>query len=150
MSCVTVVCICVCVCVLLRAAVSAGYSVLLFLLVCYMPYRDDISREAWPRRNVYWSRPSVCLLLAAFPCYWTDPDVTWRNDSGCPLVVHYWVDLQSVHRFRCYDSTAPTTKCQRVLVLALRLVALIEQINTEGDDDDDDDDYFFSFSSIQH
>jgi len=21
--------------------------------------------------------------------------------------VHYWVDLQSVHRFRCYDNIAP-------------------------------------------
>jgi len=39
-----------------------------------------ISREAWPRRNVYWSRPSVCLCvylsLVAFPHYCsTDPDV---------------------------------------------------------------------------
>jgi len=42
-----------------------------------------------------------------------------------------------------YDNIAPNAKCQRVLVLALRLVALIEQINTEGDDDDDDDYYFF-------
>ena len=22
----------------------------------------------------------------------------------CPLVVHYWADLQSVHEFRCYDN----------------------------------------------
>ena len=21
----------------------------------------------------------------------------------CPLVVHYWADLESVHGFRCYD-----------------------------------------------
>jgi len=33
-----------------------------------------------------------------------DPDVTWRNSRGCPLVVHYWADLQSVHGFRCCDS----------------------------------------------
>jgi len=25
-----------------------------------------------------------------------------------PLVVHYWVDLQSVHEFFCYDSVART------------------------------------------
>jgi len=24
---------------------------------------------------------------------------------GCPLVVHYWADLQPVHGFRCYDNT---------------------------------------------
>ena len=52
-----------------------------------------IAREAKPRRNAYWSRPSVCLSvslsLAAFPHYCTDPDVNWENGSGCPLVVHY-------------------------------------------------------------
>jgi len=36
---------------------------------------------------------SVCLPLAAFPHYCTDPDVTWENDRECPLVVHYWTDL---------------------------------------------------------
>jgi len=36
--------------------------------------------------------------------------------------VHYWVDLQSVHKFRCYDNRAPNAKCQRLLVLALFLV----------------------------
>jgi len=25
--------------------------------------------------------------------------------GGCPLAVHYWADLQSVHGFRCYDNT---------------------------------------------
>jgi len=42
----------------------------------------------------------------------------------CPLVVHYWADLQSVHGVRCYDNIAPNAKCQRVLVLALCLVLL--------------------------
>jgi len=32
---------------------------------------------------------SVCLSLAAFPHYCTDPDVTWGNGTGCLLVVHY-------------------------------------------------------------
>jgi len=48
-------------------------------------------------------RLCVCLSLAAFPHYCTEPDETWRNGRGCPLVVHYWADLQSVHGFRCYD-----------------------------------------------
>jgi len=35
---------------------------------------------------------------------------------GCVLVVHYWLDLQSVHGFRCYDNIiALNAKCQRVL-----------------------------------
>ena len=28
---------------------------------------------------VYWSRPSVCLSLTAFPHYWIDANVTWGN-----------------------------------------------------------------------
>jgi len=65
----------------------------------------------------------VCLSLAAFPHYCTDPDVTWRI-VGVPLVVHYWADLQSVHGFHCCDNIAAKTICQRVLVLALCLVSL--------------------------
>jgi len=43
----------------------------------------------------------------------------WRNGRGCPLVVHYWADLQSVHGFRCCDNREPNAKCQRVLALCL-------------------------------
>ena len=39
-------------------------------------------------------RLCVCLSLAAFPHYCTDPDVTWGNGRGFPLVVRYWADLQ--------------------------------------------------------
>jgi len=49
---------------------------------------------------------SVCLSLASLPHYCTDPDVTWGNGTRCPLVRHYWADLQSVHGFRCYDNIA--------------------------------------------
>ena len=47
---------------------------------------------------------SVCLSAAARPHYCTDPDVTWGSGRGCPLVVHYWADLQSVHGMRCYGN----------------------------------------------
>jgi len=57
----------------------------------------------------------VCLFLAAFSHYCTDPDVTWGNGRGCPLVVHYWTDLQSVHGFRCYDNTARTRNISEYL-----------------------------------
>ena len=48
--------------------------------------------------------PCVCLSIAVCPHYCTDPDVTWGRGRGCPLVVHYWVDLQSVHGLRCYGN----------------------------------------------
>ena len=49
---------------------------------------------------------SVCLSAAVRPHYCTDPDVTWRRGRGCPLVVHYWADLQSGHGLRCYGNNA--------------------------------------------
>jgi len=39
----------------------------------------------------------------------------WELGRGCPLVVHYCVDLQSVHRFRCYDNIARTWNVRNCL-----------------------------------
>jgi len=50
-------------------------------------------------------RVCVCLSVAACPHYCTDPDVTWGSGRGCPLVVHCWADLQSVHGLRCCGNT---------------------------------------------
>ena len=47
---------------------------------------------------------SVCLSAAVRPHYFTDLDVTWGRGRDCPLVVHYWADLQSVHGLRCYGN----------------------------------------------
>ena len=47
------------------------------------------------------------------------PSCNLGNSRGCPLVVHNWADLQSVHGLCCYDNITPHAKCQRVLVLAL-------------------------------
>ena len=44
------------------------------------------------------------------------------NNRGCPLVVHYWADWQSMHELHCYDNIAPNVKYQRVLVFTLCLV----------------------------
>ena len=49
-------------------------------------------------------RLCVCLSLAAFPHYCTDPDVAWGNGRRFPLVLQRWPHLQSVHGFRCYDN----------------------------------------------
>ena len=40
---------------------------------------------------------------------------------GCPIVVQYWEDLQSVNGFRCYDNIAR----KRNDILALCLVIII-------------------------
>jgi len=67
----------------------------------------------------------VCLSVCPSPHFHTTAwtlDVSWGNGRGCPLVVQYWSDLQSVHGFHCNDNIAPNTKSQRVLVLTLCLV----------------------------
>jgi len=61
---------------------------------------------------------SVCPSIAAFAHDSTDPDATFRNSRRCPLVVHCWAVLQSVHGFRCCDNIATYAKFQPVLVLA--------------------------------
>jgi len=74
-------------------------------------------------KYIYWSWPSVCLSLAAFPHYCTDPGVTCGN-GWMHFSVHYWSVLQSVHGFHCCDNIAPNAKCQWVLVLALWLAII--------------------------
>jgi len=56
------------------------------------------------------TRDCRCVSAAAFPHYCTDPDVTWGNGMECPLVVHFWADLQSMHGFRCYDDNIARTR----------------------------------------
>jgi len=83
-----------------------------------------ILRESQTTQNVLWSLASVCvsvclsvcLSAAACPhnCTDPDPDVTWGHGRGCPLVVHYWVDLQLGHGLRCYGNIT------RTLVTSLR------------------------------
>ena len=53
------------------------------------------------KQDVYWQWPFVCLSCAAFLHYYMDPDVTLRNGRGFPIVVHYWANLQLMHRFCC-------------------------------------------------
>jgi len=45
---------------------------------------------------------SVCLSVRG--CMPTLLYVIWGSGRGCPLVVHYWADLQSVHGLCCYGN----------------------------------------------
>jgi len=69
----------------------------------YIGFSGDRQTEqthSWP-----WA---VCVLSVP---HWIStplhgPGCNLGNARGCPLVVHYWADLQSVHGFRCYDNSA--------------------------------------------
>jgi len=69
----------------------------------------------------------VCVCLSVprhSPTLLHGPGCNMGNGRRCPLVVHYWADLQSVHAFCRYDNIVLNAKWQRVLVLALCLVTL--------------------------
>ena len=62
------------------------------------------------RREMYCGHARLCVCTLSVRGrirlhYCTDPDVTWGSGRGCPLVVHYWADLQSVHGLPCYGNT---------------------------------------------
>jgi len=74
------------------------------------------------------TRVCVSVSLSATAClhYCTDPGVTWGTGRGCPLVVKYWADLQSVHGLRRYGNITRTRNVSEyMLVLALCLVQLV-------------------------
>jgi len=49
---------------------------------------------------------SVCLSVRGrMPTLLHGPGRNMGNGRGCPLVVAYWPDLQSVHGLRCYGNT---------------------------------------------
>jgi len=75
----------------------------------------------------------VCLCVCAFVCLSLrgrmptllhGSGCNLGSGRGCPLVVHYWADLQSVHGLRCYGNIMRTRNVRRVLVLALCLVCI--------------------------
>jgi len=67
------------------------------------------------RREMYigHTRLRVCVSMCRpvrcrMPTLLHGPGCNLGDWKGCPLVVHYWADLQSVHGFPCYDNIART------------------------------------------
>ena len=87
--------------------------VIFYLYFICIVFTFCVSRR---RRKMYCghARLCVCLSAAVLPHYCMDPDVTWGHGRGCPLVVHYWADLQSGHGLRYYGNIT------RTLVRSLR------------------------------
>jgi len=84
---------------------------------------------------VLWSRASVTVCLSTAAClhYCTDPDITCGSGKECPLVVHYWADLQSVHVLHCYGNIARTRNfSEYMLVLSQCLVIFLTVVKKEG------------------
>jgi len=72
----------------------------------------------------------VCVSTSACLHYCTDPDVTWGSGRECPLVVHYWADLQSVHRLRCYGNITRTRNVSEYMLVCLLALCLVIIMHT--------------------
>ena len=71
------------------------------------------------------------MFVATCLHYCTEPDVTWGSGRGCPLVVHYWADMQSVHGLHCYGNITRmlnVSECMLVLTLCLVITVIIIQL----------------------
>jgi len=101
------------------------YSRLPVLIIPVITFR--VSRR---RREMYCGHASLCVCLSAclfvrgrMPILLHGPRCNLGNGRGCPLVVHYWADSQSVHGLRCYGNiTRMRNVSEYVFVLALCLV----------------------------
>ena len=58
------------------------------------------------------------------------PGCNLGNGRGCPLIVHYWADLQSVHGLRCYDNIVRTRNVSECLYSLLCLVNILKELFT--------------------
>ena len=78
---------------------------------------------------MYCGHASLCVCLSVrgrTPTLLHGPGCNLGRGRGCPLVVHYRADLQSVHRLRCYGNITRTQNVSEyMLVLALCIVIII-------------------------
>jgi len=91
------------------------------------------------RREMYCGHPRLCVSVSVCPVcvsdgaaylhYCTHQDVTCESDKGCPLVVHYWADLQSGHGLGCCGSI---TRMQNVGEYILVLAVCLTDRQTDG------------------
>jgi len=77
----------------------------LFITFCVTHSRDEM--------YIGYDHLSVCLSVR--PSLHSHTTARTGGMLGCPLVVHYWADLQSVHKVCCYDSIVQNAKCLHVI-----------------------------------
>jgi len=88
-----------------------------------------VSRRRRRRREMYCGHARMCVCVCLCVCMSVrgrmsallhGPGCNLGSGRGCPLVVHYWVDLQSVHGLRCYGNTSNAWQSPPVILQAHR------------------------------
>jgi len=80
--------------------ISITYNTALLTVITFRVRRS--------RGEMYIGHGRLCICLSIprrIPTLLHGPRCKLGNGRACPIVVHYWTDLQSVHGFRCYDVT---------------------------------------------
>ena len=80
------------------------------------------TRHSRGKMYVRHSRLYYVSVPRHIPTLLNTPGCNLGEWKGVPSSCVYWVDLQSVHWFDCYNNTVPNAKCQQLLELARWLV----------------------------
>jgi len=108
--CATVMCVRTSSCFespLLSAAEAEKYCRMAICVITFC-----VSRR---RGKMYCGHARLCLpVRGRTPTLLHGPGCNLGHGRGCPIVVHYWADLQSGHGLRCYGNKT------RTLVASLR------------------------------
>jgi len=78
-------------------------------------------------QNVLWSHGSVCLCDSPRPHAYI---IVLGSGRGCPLVVHYWAHLQSVHGLRCYGNITRMRNVSEYMLTVLTLCLVLHSVYT--------------------
>ena len=92
----------------MQTAESENTNVRLILLVKVLIITFCMSRRL---HKMYCGHARLCVYLSVrgrMPTLLHGPGCNWGSGRGCPLVVHYWADLQSVHALHCYGNIMQT------------------------------------------
>ena len=97
------------------------------------------------RREMYCGHPRlcvglcVCLSRGRMPTLLHGPGCNLGSGRGCSLVVHYWVDLQSVHGLRCYGNitrtlvtSLPPSRDMTTSINQQSIIGLFEQLTNRN------------------
>jgi len=104
-----------------RSRTRTGPSVLFFVCTCLaITFRVSLVDDA---QCIVVTCVCVCLcdclsVRSRMPTLLHGPGCNLETGRGCPLVVHYWADLQSVHGLRCYGNITQTRNVSEYMLMA--------------------------------
>ena len=111
----------------LKTEFGPAFSSNLYLISIFRSLVLVTFRVSRRRREMYCGHARLCECLCVclsvrgrMPTLLHGHGCNLGSGRGCPLVVHYWADLQSVHGLRCYGNTRNAWQSSAVIRQAHR------------------------------